>query len=91
MGQNVELKGITYFPMQARYQSGFISDYSIEVSMDGITWSEVARGEFSNIKASPIEQFVRFEKINARFVRLKSIKTTDGNKATVGEFGILTR
>ncbi|GAA0877873.1 alpha-L-fucosidase [Algoriphagus jejuensis] len=91
LGQTAELSGITYFPMQARYPSGFISDYTVEVSENGSSWKEVARGEFSNIAASPIEQFVRFDKVQARYLRLKSLKTTDGNKATVGEFGVITR
>ncbi|GAB3228452.1 alpha-L-fucosidase [Algoriphagus aestuariicola] len=91
LGNTSELTGISYYPMQARYPSGFIADYAVEVSENGSSWKEVARGEFSNIAASPIEQYVRFEKVPARYVRLKSLKTTDGNKATVGEFGVITR
>ena len=77
--------------MQARYPSGIITNYSVEISQDGKTWKEIASGEFSNIVNSPIEQQVRFESVSARFIRLKAVKTADGNPATFGEIGILTR
>ncbi len=91
LGANAVLTGITYYPMQGRYPSGFIADYVIEVSQNGSSWKEVARGEFSNIANSPIEQIVRFDGVEARHVRLKALKTTDGDKATVAEFGVITR
>ncbi len=91
LGQQVDLKGFTYLPMQARYPSGYIADYAFEVSADGKSWKRVAQGEFSNIQNSPIEQMVRFEPVNSRFVRLKALRTADGNAATFGEFGVLTR
>jgi alpha-L-fucosidase len=85
------LTGFTYLPMQARYPSGYIAEYAFEVSQDGKIWKEVARGEFSNIKNSPVEQVIRITPISANWVKLKALKTTDGNPATFGEFGILTR
>jgi alpha-L-fucosidase len=77
--------------MQARYPSGFISQYVFEISLDGKIWKEVAKGEFSNIQNSPTVQIIRFDPVDARFIKLKAIKTTDGNAATFGEFGVLTR
>jgi len=91
LGSEVELFGFTYLPMQARYPSGFIAQYAIEVSIDGKIWKEVTQGEFSNIQNSPTEQIIRVEKVEARFIKLKAIKTTDGTPATFGEFGVLTR
>ena len=91
LGSNIDLKGFSYLPMQDRYPSGFISNYSVEISADGKSWKEIAAGEFSNIVNSPIEQQVRFESISARFIRLKAVKTADGKPATFGEIGILTR
>ncbi len=91
LGENIELKGFTYLPMQARYPSGFITNYSFEISLDGKSWKEIAAGEFSNIVNSPIEQQVRFGSVSARFIRLKAVKTADGKPATFGEIGILTR
>ncbi len=91
LGKEESLKGFTYLPMQARYPSGFISGYEFQVSTDGKSWKTVSRGEFSNIQNSPIEQSVRFEAILAKFIKIKALKTTDGEKATFGEVGILTR
>ncbi|MBC6367755.1 alpha-L-fucosidase [Algoriphagus sp. AK58] len=91
LSQEVELKGFTYLPMQARYPSGYIADYALEVSGDGKSWKRVTQGEFSNIKNSPIEQIIKFDATKARFVRLKALRTVDGNLATVGEFGVITR
>lgn len=91
LGNETALTGFTYLPMQARYPSGFISQYSFEISLDGKTWNEVAKGEFSNIQNSPTEQIIRFDSVTSRFIKLKSIRTTDGNPATFGEIGVLTR
>lgn len=91
LGENVFLKGFTYLPMQARYPSGFITNYVFEVSPDGKSWKQVATGEFSNIVNSPIEQIIRFDEVNARFIRLKASKTADGNPATFAEVGVLTK
>jgi len=91
LDKEVTLKGFTYFPMQARYPSGHVAEYALSVSRDGKNWKEVARGEFSNIKNSPVEQAIRFEVITARYIRLRALRTTDGNPATFAEFGILTR
>ncbi len=91
LGEETSLKGFTYMPMQARYPSGFITNYVFEVSTNGNSWKQVASGEFSNIVNSPIEQIVRFAEVKSRFIRLKAIKTADGNAATFAEVGVLTR
>lgn len=91
LGREVELKGFTYLPMQARYPSGFIAEYALEISENGKSWKQVVEGEFSNIQNSPIEQVVRFEGIKARFVRLKALRTTDGKPATIAEFGTISK
>jgi len=77
--------------MQARYPSGFIQSFEFQSSTDGKIWASVAKGEFANIANNPILQEVRFDSVEARFIRLKAIKTTDGNSATFAELGILTR
>jgi alpha-L-fucosidase len=91
LGSEVGLKGFTYLPMQSRYPSGYISEYALEISADGKTWKRVVEGEFSNIQNSPTEQTIRFDRVNSRFIKLKAQKTTDGNPATFGEVGVLTR
>ena len=90
LGENIILEGFSYLPMQARYPSGFIQNYEFEVSMDGENWQAVAKGEFSNIANNPIQQEVGFETTPARYIRLISQQTTDGNAATAAEIGVLT-
>ncbi|MFC5626688.1 alpha-L-fucosidase [Algoriphagus winogradskyi] len=91
LGESVSLKGFTYLPMQGRYPSGFITNFAFEVSENGTSWKQVASGEFSNIVNSPIEQTIRFDAVNAHFIRLKATKTADGNPATFAEVGVLTK
>ncbi|MFN4000276.1 alpha-L-fucosidase [Algoriphagus sp.] len=91
LGIEVDLTGFTYLPMQARYPSGFIAQYAFEVSTEGKTWKEVSKGEFSNIHNSPIEQIIRFNPTQAKYIKLKALKTVDGNLATFGELGVITR
>ena len=91
LGEKIEIQGFSYMPMQARYPSGIITNFEFQVSEDGKSWKTVSSGEFSNIVNSPIEQLVRFEPVNAEFIRLKAAKTADGNGATFGEVGVLTK
>jgi len=91
LGEKVALQGLRYLPMQARYPSGFIADYVLEGSLDGSTWILLSKGEFANIQNNPIEQVIRFAPQVLRYVRLKAGRTVDGNAATFGELGTITR
>lgn len=91
LGSTYELKGFTYMPMQNRYMSGVVSFYECHVSLDGKAWTKAAEGEFGNIANSPILQRVTFDPIEARFIRLKAIKTLDGNPASFAELGVITK
>ena len=91
LGEKVVLKGLRYLPMQARYPSGFIADYVLEGSLDGNTWVLLAKGEFANIQNNPIEQLIRFAPQELRYVRLQALRTVDGNAATFGEVGTISR
>jgi alpha-L-fucosidase len=90
LGAVYPLAGFTYMPMQNRYMSGVVSSYEFHVSMDGKAWSKAAEGEFGNIANSPILQRVTFDPVDARFIRLKAIKTLDGNPASFAELGVIT-
>lgn len=83
-----EIVGFTYLPDQSRWGGGVIKTYEL--------WAgnrKIAEGEFSNIKANPIEQTVMLaEKVstqNLRFVA-KTLVDGTGQQAAVAEFGIIT-
>ena len=91
LGKEVSLQGLRYLPMQARYPSGFIAEYVLEGSLDGQHWQQLASGEFANIQNNPIEQIIRFAQQQLRYVRLRALRTHDGQAATFGELGTLTK
>lgn len=91
LGEVKAIKGFSYLPMQARYPSGHITNFSFSISADGKNWKEVSSGEFSNVVNSPVEQLKRFNPVSARYIQLKALKTVDGKAATLAELGILTR
>jgi alpha-L-fucosidase len=91
LGESITINGFTYWPPQNRFMSGVISKYVFEGSMDGKTWKTLSSGEFSNIKNNPIEQVVRFSPSQVRFIKLKSLSTTDNLSASFAEVGVLTR
>ncbi|WP_035069330.1 alpha-L-fucosidase [Anditalea andensis] len=91
LGQALQLMGFTYTPMQQRYLSGVIKEYRFYTSRDSINWELVAEGEFGNIENSPILQRITLDrKVNARYIRLESKRTTDGKNASFAEVGVIT-
>jgi alpha-L-fucosidase len=87
----ITLYGFTYLPPQKRYMRGVINRFVFQSSMDGRNWTDRALGEFSNIYNNPIEQTVRFDGVEARYIRLKVLGTTDGLKGSFSELGVITR
>jgi len=90
LGEMIRLYGFTYLPPQNRYMSGVINRYVFQSSIDGRNWTDRALGEFSNIYNNPIEQTVRFNAVEARYIRLKALGTTDGLKGSFAELGVIT-
>jgi alpha-L-fucosidase len=91
LGESISINGFTYWPPQNRFMSGVISKYVFEGSMDGKSWKTLTSGEFSNIKNNPIEQVVSFASYSVRFIKLKSLSTTDNQPASFAEVGVLTK
>ncbi len=81
------LTGLTYTPDMSRWGSGPVSKYQIYV--DG---RKVAAGEFSNIKANPVEQTVVFsEPTSGRRIRFVVEATADeAPQAAFAEVTVLT-
>jgi alpha-L-fucosidase len=74
LGETIFLQGFTYLPPQGRYIDGTIAQYEFYVSIDGKTWGKpISAGEFSNIRNNPVLQTKEFNKVKARFIKLKSL------------------
>ncbi len=78
MGREHKISAFSYLPPQDEMQLGSIVDrYRFEVSTDRKNWTLVAEGEFSNMRANPIEQRVNFNPVNARYWRLVPVRWLD--------------
>lgn len=70
MGRTHTLTGFSYLPRQDGVATGLVSRYALAASNDGNTWETIATGEFANIVANPIMQYVAFDnKVAARYFR----------------------
>ena len=66
------LSGFRYTPNQQRDAGGYISYYQLYIDGKFIT-----EGEFSNIKANPIEQIIRFPAISGQEIRFVALSIAD--------------
>lgn len=86
LAKEMPISGFRYTPNQGRDATGHIANYQLFI--DG---KKVADGEFSNIKANPIEQEIRFPATRGKQVRLVATRVVDGLKqAGIGEFSVIT-
>ncbi|WP_102407671.1 alpha-L-fucosidase [Parabacteroides bouchesdurhonensis] len=80
------IRGFLYTPNQERDAGGHISNYQLLIDN-----KKVAEGEFSNIKANPIEQEVYFPVVKGQQVKLVVTRIIDNQKqAGIGEFSLIT-
>ncbi len=86
----VTLKGFTYMPRSEKHDLKHISNFALYVSQDNANWEKVSEGEFSNIVNNPILQSVEVEPIEAQYIRLDSLKSTDDHgQIAIAELGII--
>lgn len=91
MHETVQVKGFLYTPRQDHKSAGNITHYSFSVSADGKNWIELSRGEFSNIKANPIQQEVTFHKLQpARYFKLSDLSNSEDG-FNISEIGIINQ
>lgn len=92
LGETISISGFTYLPDQGRWNPGIIFEFELFLSDDGHNWGKpVSRGEFSNIKNSPILQSKEFEVVSGRFVRFRALSSVEENgRIGIAEFGLLT-
>jgi alpha-L-fucosidase len=64
------------------------SRYRVELSTDGQNWTLASEGEFGNLRANPVEQFVTFTPKKARYFRFSATASLDGVGSSVAEMKI---
>jgi alpha-L-fucosidase len=79
LGKEENLVGFKYFPDQALWGPGIITNYQFYVSNDNKEWKLVSEGEFSNIKNNPLWQTKNFAPVKARYIKLRALKNTENN------------
>lgn len=88
MGHSQEIAAFSYLPRQDKTTAGMTDQYKLELSTDGKSWSEAAEGEFSNLRANPIELKVNIEPREARYFRFTAKRALDGQGVTVAELNM---
>lgn len=90
MGRPYQVSSFSYLPRQDGKTYGMTDKYQFEVSPDGKTWTKAAEGEFSNLRANPIEQSVNLKNINGpvRYFRFMGTNSLDGNSASAAEINV---
>jgi len=84
LGSEQNLCGFKYLPDQSRWPCTYITNYQFYVSVNNADWNLASEGEFSNIRNNPLLQIKNFSPVKARYIKLKTIKNTDGNNDKCG-------
>ena len=88
MGKKQEVAAFSYLPRQDRTTDAMTDQYKLELSSDGKDWKTVSEGEFSNLRANPIELKVHFKPTDARYFRFTGKRALDGKAVTVAEINM---
>ncbi|MCH7227381.1 discoidin domain-containing protein [Haloferula sp. A504] len=90
MGERRWIRGFTYLPRNDNL-AGVVLTYRFEVSANGSDWTEVASGEFDNIRNNPVLQEVAFAApVETRYFRFTSLSEVNGDPhASAAEINIL--
>lgn len=88
MGKEQEVAAFSYLPRQDKTTEAMTDQYKLELSRNGRDWDTVAEGEFSNLRANPIELKVNFEPATARYFRFTGKRALDGKGVTVAEINM---
>jgi alpha-L-fucosidase len=69
--------------------------YKFEVSPDGNKWAKVAEGEFSNLRANPIELIISTKDLGkgrkVRFFRFTGTRALDKNYVSAAEISVFSK
>lgn len=92
MGTVQTISTFTYLPRQDKKTEGIVDRYTFYVSDNGTDWKEAAKGEFSNIKANPVEQEVKLSApIKARYFKFQADHVVSGNGVAIAEVGVSSK
>ena len=91
MGAARRIGGFAYLPRQDWNFQGVVDRYRFETSLDGVHWTtQVAAGEFGNIRNNPMLQEVAFAPAEARFFRFTALRdVVQSGWAGVAEITVL--
>ncbi len=92
LGKTLNIKGFTYLPDQGKWNPGIIFNYEFYVSRNGRNWgTPVSKGEFSNIKNSPLWQKKEFKAKKGRYIKLRAVSPAiENGRVGMAEFGVIT-
>lgn len=91
MGDTVAIGSFLVMPRADGADHGLTDRYRIEVSDNGTIWTPVAEGEFSNIRANPVEQTVKLATpAKARYFRFTGLHCVSGDQVAIGELGVVS-
>ena len=92
LGAVHELAAVTVLPRQDGTAHAVVDQYRLEWSPDGIHWSDPLTGEFSNIRANPIEQMISLPAgAKARQIRFTALRVLERNNVTIAEIGVIRK
>jgi alpha-L-fucosidase len=92
LGAEHDLAAITVLPRQDGTAHAVVDRYRVEWSRDGKIWSKPLEGEFSNIRANPVEQRIALpEGAKARHIRFTALRVLEKNNVTVAEISVIRR
>lgn len=90
MGKDIKASGFTYLPRLDGTTHGMTDKYVFEISTDNKNWKKLAEGEFSNLRANPIEHAVTFPSPETfRYFRFTGTHGLDKPHVSVAEIGIV--
>ena len=88
MQKTRSINAFTYLPRQDGSVQNMTDRFTFEVSTDGSKWKTVADGEFSNLRANPIELTEQFDTVKARYVRFTGTRSVEGKGVSAAEINV---
>lgn len=92
LGTMQDLAAVTVLPRQDGTPHAMVDRYRLEWSADGNQWSKPLEGEFSNLRANPVEQRINLpEGSKAKVLRFTALHVLEKNNVTIAEIVVVIR